>query len=527
MVRMPFRKRKVEDAGVSEARDRISSAISRQQKMVRMKEQKSPSWLVSMIPFIVLIAVLVAVIRVFGADSLAGGSQVALIVASAVIVAISMAVYRIPWQTLEDSVLDNIRSVGSAILILFLIGAIAGTWMVSGVVPTLIYYGMKVITPGIFLAAACVICGLVSVMTGSSWTTIATIGVALIGIGAAQGFSPGWTAGAIISGAYFGDKISPLSDTTVLASSSSGTPLFTHIRYMLLTTVPSMTIAVVVFLVASIMHHSPEVSQVEEFSGILTSTFNISPWLLLVPVFTGFLIIRKVPALLTLFMAALVAGIVALFTQPHVIHEIASGTAGAYPGQLSFHDGFKGLMMTVYGPTSVTTGNPDIDSLIATRGMTGMLNTVFLIICSVTFGGLLTGSGMLQSLTEMLVRHISGRTAIVSSTVGTGLFCNMTTGDQYLSIILTSSLYRKLYERKGYEKRLLSRSVEDSATVTSVLIPWNSCGMTQSTVLKVPTVDYLPYCLFNIISPLMSIIVSVTGYRIYRQVSGAGKGSQL
>lgn len=281
-----------------------------------------------------------AVIRVFGADSLAGGSQVALIVASAVIVAISMAVYGTSWQTLEDSVLDNIRSVGSAILILFLIGAIAGTWMVSGIVPTLIYYGMKVITPGIFLAAACVICGLVSVMTGSSWTTIATIGVALVGIGSAQGFSPGWTAGAIISGAYFGDKISPLSDTTVLASSSSGTPLFTHIRYMLLTTVPSMTVAVIVFLVASLMHHSPEISQVETFSDVLTGTFNISPWLLLVPVFTGFLIVKKVPALLTLFSAAFLAGIVALYAQPHVIpysmefmrHDAVHGTEGPDSG---------------------------------------------------------------------------------------------------------------------------------------------------------------------------------------------------
>lgn len=520
MAEFPFRKRKVEDAGVSEARDRISNVIQGQQDdILSNKAVRRPSWLVSTVPFIVLIAVLVAVIRVFGADSLAGGSQVALIVASAVIVAISMAVYGTSWQTLEDSVLDNIRSVGSAILILFLIGAIAGTWMVSGIVPTLIYYGMKVITPGIFLAAACVICGLVSVMTGSSWTTIATIGVALVGIGSAQGFSPGWTAGAIISGAYFGDKISPLSDTTVLASSSSGTPLFTHIRYMLLTTVPSMTVAVIVFLVASLIHHSPEISQVETFSDVLTGTFNISPWLLLVPVFTGFLIVKKVPALLTLFSAAFLAGIVALYAQPHVIHEIASGVSCSFSGNLSFHDGFKGLMMAVYGPTAVSTGNPDIDSLIATRGMTGMLSTVFLIVCSVTFGGLLTGSGMLQSLTEVLVKHISGRTAVVSSTVGTGLFCNMTTGDQYLSIILTSSLYRRLYEHRGFEKRLLSRSVEDSATVTSVLIPWNSCGMTQSTVLKVPTLDYLPYCLFNIISPLMSVFVAAIGYRIYRNSS--------
>lgn len=511
MKKFSFRKRKVEDAALSEAQHRISAAIDKEGK------KRRPSWIVSTVPFVVLIVVLVGVIRIFGADSLAGGSQVALLLASAVAVAIAMFGYRISWQQIEDSVLDNIRSVGSAILILLLIGAIAGTWMVSGVVPTLICYGMKVITPGIFLAASCVISALVSVMTGSSWTTIATIGVALIGIGTAQGFDPGWSAGAIISGAYFGDKISPLSDTTVLASSSSGTPLFTHIRYMLITTVPSMLITVSVFLVASLLHDSPGVSQVEEFSGTLRETFNISPWLLLVPVLTGVLIVKKVPALLTLFVAALLAGITALFAQPHIIQEVASGVSGNYGGGLSLHDGFKGLMMSCYGHTSVSTGNEAIDSLISTRGMTGMLDTVFLIICSVTFGGVLTGSGMLHSLTDVLTRHISGRLGIVSSTVGTGLFCNMTTGDQYLSIILTSSLYRRLFERKGYERRLLSRSVEDSATVTSVLVPWNSCGMTQSTVLKVPTVDYLPYCLFNIISPLMSIAIAAIGYRIYRQ----------
>lgn len=481
---------------------------------------RTPSWAVSTIPFIVLVVVLVFVIRIFGADSLSGGSQVALLLASAVIVLIAMCFYGVPWETLENSILENICSVGTALLILLLIGAIAGTWMVSGVVPTLICYGMQVIIPSVFLAAACIISALVSVMTGSSWTTIATVGVALIGIGTAYGFDPGWSAGAIISGAYFGDKISPLSDTTVLASSSSGTPLFTHIRYMMVTTVPSMLISVLVFLVASLLHHSPDSVQTGEFSAVLKSTFNISPWLLAVPVLTGILIVKKVPALLTLFLAALMAGAAAILAQPHIVNEVATGIHGGYSGSLSAHDAFKGLMLSVYGPTSVTTGNAGLDALISTRGMTGMLNTIFLIICSVTFGGLLTGSGMLQALTAVLTRHISGRAGIVSSTVGTGLFCNMTTGDQYLSIILTSSLYRKLYESKGYEKRLLSRSVEDSATVTSVLIPWNSCGMTQSTVLKVPTLDYLPYCLFNLISPLMSVTVALIGYRIYRHCAG-------
>ena len=457
--------------------------------------RREPSWQVSLVPFIVLTLSLVVVIRIFGADALSGGSQVCLLLASAVTAAISMFAYRNSWEVLEDCILDNIRSVGSAVLILLLIGAIAGTWMVSGIVPAMICCGMKVIFPSVFLAAACAISALISVMTGSSWTTIATIGVALIGIGTAQGFDPGWTAGAIVSGAYFGDKVSPLSDTTVLASSSTGTPLFTHIRYMMVTTVPSLTIAMVIFLTASIFHHSSGVSQTAEFSQSLRSAFHITPWLLAVPVLTGIMIVRKVPAILTLFCAALMAAVAALVFQPQAVWAVAHPEAASvqFDG-LSFWDACEGILVTFYGSTGIQTGNEAIDSLISTRGMTGMLNT----------------------LTEIFAKLAHRAVTLVGSTVGTGLMCNMVTGDQYISIILTSSLYKKLYEEKGYEKRLLSRSVEDSATVTSVLIPWNSCGMTQATVLKVPTLDYLPYAFFNIISPLMSIFIAAIGYRIYR-----------
>jgi len=382
----------------------------------------------------------------------------------------------------------------------------------------LICYGLKIIYPAVFLAAACVICALVSVMTGSSWTTIATIGVALIGIGIAQGFDPGWTAGAIVSGAYFGDKISPLSDTTVLASSASGTPLFTHIRYMMITTVPSLAVTLVVFLAASLMHPPVEASQADEFAGALEAAFHVTPWLLAVPVLTGVLIVKKVPAILTLFCAAVMAAVFALLFQPQAVWAVAHPDlpASAYPG-LSFWDACKGVAVTFYGSTAIQTGNAAIDSLIATRGMTGMLNTVFLIICSVTFGGVLAGSGMLRSLTELFARLAHRAVTLVGATVGTGVMCNVVTGDQYISILLTSSLYKKLYERKGYENRLLSRAVEDSATVTSVLIPWNSCGMTQATVLKVPTLEYLPYCFFNILSPFMSVLIAAIGYKIFRR----------
>lgn len=475
---------------------------------------EKPSWFVSLIPFVVLISTLVVVIKVFGADALEGGSQVSLLLATGVIVAISMIFYRIPWKDFEEGILDNIRAVGTSILILLLIGAVAGSWMVSGVVPTMIYYGMKVIFPEIFLFATCGICALISIMTGSSWTTIATVGVALVGIGTAQGYDPGWTAGAIISGAYFGDKVSPLSDTTVLASSSSGTPLFTHIRYMMVTTVPSFVIAMVVFLIVSICHEVPSSVETLDFSNDLRSTFNISPWLLLVPVMTGVLIAKKIPAMLTLFVAALVAGVFAVIFQPHVIGSVATGMASDPSQPLSFLDGFKGIFISYYGSTAIDTGNAALNDLVSTRGMSGMMNTIFLIISAVAFGGALVGSGMMQSLTEMLTKFIKRRVTMVSATVGTGIFANMITGDQYLSIILTSSLYKKLYKERGYESKLLSRSVEDSATVVSVLIPWNSCGMTQATVLKVSTMTYLPYCLFNLLSPIMSVLIAAIGYKI-------------
>jgi NhaC family Na+:H+ antiporter len=416
----------------------------------------------------------------------------------------------------EESILDNITSVGTSIVILLLIGAVSGSWMISGVVPTMIYYGMKVIFPEIFLFACCIISALIAVMTGSSWTTIATIGVALVGIGTAQGYEPGWIAGAIISGAYFGDKISPLSDTTVLASSSAGTPLFTHIKFMMVTTVPSFAITLIIFLVVSLLHDEPSTAMVADFSSDLKNSFNISPWLLLVPVLTGVLIARKVSAIATLFIAAVIAGVAAILFQPHVIGFIADPSCAGSGRELSFVEGFKGLSIMYYGATSVDTGNEALNSLVSTRGMTGMLSTVFLIITASCFGGTLVGSGMLQSLTDALVRFVHKRVSMVASTVGTGIFANMITGDQYLSILLTSSLYKKLYEERGYKSKLLSRSVEDSATVTSVLIPWNSCGMTQATVLKVATLEYLPYCFFNLLSPLMSIFIAAIGYKIVR-----------
>ena len=464
---------------------------------------KIPHPLVALIPVVVLIGFLAVVITLFGSDSLDGGSQVALLMGTAVCMCISIGIYRVPWKKFEAQLKQTVGEVSVTLLILLCVGMLSGSWMISGIVPTLIYYGVQVMSPQFFLICTCVICALVSLLSGSSWTTIATIGVALLGIGHVLGLSEAWTAGAIISGAYFGDKMSPLSDTTILASSATGTDLFTHIRYMTLTTTPTFLITITIFLFAGFGNVSDVKLQVGEFTDGLSQTFHISMWTLLVPLLTGVLIARRVPSLIVLFLSSIMAGIVALILQPHILTEIGGGMV-------------RGLAMTYYGATAIDTGNASLNDLVSTGGMAGMLNTIWLILCAMCFGAAMVASGMIGSLTQVIVRFVRSRASLVASTVGTGIFLNITTGDQFISIVLNADIFKQAYRTKGYESRLLSRSCEDSATVTSVLVPWNTCGMTQSTVLGVPTLTYLPYCFFNLISPLMSILIALIGWRIYR-----------
>lgn len=468
--------------------------------------KKIPSPLVSFLPIVLLIGMLFATIRTFGSDALSGGSQISLLSTTAVCVFIGVAFYRIPWRDYEIAITNNVAGVTSAIIILLIIGALSGAWMISGVVPTLIYYGMQIIHPDFFLTSTCVICALVSIMTGSSWTTIATIGIALLGIGKAQGFEEGWIAGAIISGAYFGDKVSPLSDTTVLAASVTDTPLFRHIRYMMITTIPSLVITLVIFTVMGFACETSGTEQIAEFTASLNARFHITPWLLIVPVVTGILIARKVPSIITLFLSTLLAATFAIIFQPELLHEISGN-----------NDLFEGTMMSLYDSTSLQSDSAMLTELIATRGMAGMMNTIWLIICAMCFGGAMTASGMLGSITSVFVRFMKNTVSVVASTVGSGIFLNLATADQYISIILTGNMFSNIYEKKGYESRLLSRTTEDAVTVTSALIPWNTCGMTQATILSVPTLTYLPYCFFNLISPLMSILVAAIGYKIVKR----------
>ena len=469
--------------------------------------------LIALIPLGVLIFLLALDIYIFGANSILGASQVALLVSAGVSIALSIWLYKTPWKAFEEAIKGNIGEVSNAILILFLIGAISGTWTMSGVVPAFIYYGVQIIHPKVFLFTACVLCALVSLMTGSSWTTIATVGVALLGIGKAEGFSDAMTAGAIISGAYFGDKISPLSDTTVLASSINRVELFTHIRYMMFTTVPSITITLIVFAVLGFTHGGPAGGEMDVYSTLLANKFHITPWLMLVPAFTAYLIWKRRPAIMVLALSSLAAAAAAIILQPDIVKGIGAAVTEGTKAKIYF----AGVVEMIYNSVSLETGNPDVNQLVSSRGMLGMLNTVYLILCAMCFGASLKASGMIQDLSRILAPFAKGRTGMVASTVFTGACLNGIASDQYLSIILTSNLHRETFEKLGYENRLLSRSVEDSSTVTSPLFPWSSCGMTQATILSVPTLVYAPFCLFNILSPLMSILVAMIGWKIYKR----------
>ncbi len=466
--------------------------------------KKRPSALLSLLPVAVLVAMLTATIRAFGSDALGGPSQITLLTVAALCVLVGMGYLNVPWQSFEKAITKNVSSVSSALIILLLIGALGGMWMVSGVVPALIYYGVQVIHPDVFLASTCAICALVGVMTGSSWTTIATIGIALMGIGRAQGFNEGWVAGAIISGAYFGDKVSPLSDTTTLASGSLGVPLFDHIRYMLLTTVPTLTVTLIIFAVAGLLTPTNDASDIEVFAEAIRQRFNVTPWLLIVPALTGLLIARRVAPIITLFLSTFMAAVAALIWQGGVLAEIDASP-------------FRAIMQCLCSRTSISTNSEMLTSLVATRGMAGMMDTIWLIICAMCFGGTMSAAGMVGGITRLFIHLVKGRTSLVAATATTGLMLNVAIADQYLCILLTGNMFRDIYDNEGFERRLLSRTTEDAVTVTSVLVPWNTCGMTQSTVLGVSTFTYLPYCFFNLLSPLASVIMAAINYKIVRR----------
>ena len=478
--------------------------------------KREASLFTALLPILILIALLTFNVLLFE-DTLAGSNQLALMIAAAVAGLISVRL-GLKWITIRGKIVSTIGSAMPSILILLLIGSLAGTWMISGVVPAMIYYGLDIISPKLFLFTAVVVSAIVSVATGSSWSTIATIGIALLGIGKALGLSEAVVAGAIISGAYFGDKMSPLSDTTNLAPAMAGTDLFTHIRYMAFTTVPSMIITLIIFLgIGFSSDFAGTLTNVEEVKTSIEATFNTNPLLFLVPVILLTVIILKVPPLPSLFIGTILGGIFAVIFQPQIIREIA-GIFNNYT-QASYIS----VMQAMFGDVSLTTTDENVNELLSTSGMRGMLDTVWLILSAMVFGGVMESAGLLKRITQPIVKYAKSTGNLVASTVGTCIFFNTTASDQYIAIVVPGRMFRKNYEEKGLKPEVLSRTLEDSGTMTSVLIPWNTCGATQSRVLGVATTDYLPYAFFNIISPFMTMLFAYLNIKIRRTSSNKPK----
>ena len=483
------------------------------------KYQK-PSLFQAFIPIIFLVVVLFINVRIFGDAALDGSNQIILILSGGVATLVALKL-GMKWEEIQKGIVKSISSAMSSIIILLLIGSLAGTWLLSGIVPAMIYYGLQILNPTIFLFAACIVCSIVSLATGSSWTTAATVGIALIGIGKALGLPEGMIAGAVLSGAYFGDKMSPLSDTTNLAPAMAGSELFTHIRYMIYTTVPSISIALILFLILGFTQGGGEgIGQTDAILAAIDSKFNINGLLFLVPIAVVIMIVKKMPAVPAILIGALLGGVFALIFQPDIVKEV-SGWEGT-SGEMTF----VGLMKSLYGEISIVTGNEIVDELLSSGGMYGMLNTVWLILSAMIFGGVMEASGMLTRIAEAVISKVKSTGSLVAATAGTTIFFNGTASDQYLAIVVPGRMYADIYKKKGLAPENLSRTLEDSGTVTSVLFPWNTCGAYHSGVLGVATGSYIFYAFFNLISPIMTVIFAYFNIKI-RKLSNKQDSTEL
>lgn len=473
-------------------------------------EQRPVSLIAALIPIMFLIGLLSVNVFLYGDAAISGSNQIALLLSAAVASMVGLF-YGFTWEDLQRGMVKSIKSALPAILILLIIGALAGTWMISGIVPSMIYYGLKVLNPTFFLVAACIVCAIVSISTGSSWSTVATVGVALLGIGSALGIHEGMVAGAIISGAYFGDKMSPLSDTTNLAPAMAGTDLFTHIRYMAYTTVPTLLITLIIFTVLGFtMDVEAKSEGVEALLTSLEQKFYISPVLFLVPAAVIFMIIKKVDALPALLIGTLLGGVAAIIFQPNVIKEVS----GVQKDYLS--TSYMAIMNAMSSKINVVTTNESINELLTTKGMYGMMNTIWLIVCAMCFGGVMEVCGLLHKITTYVVKLAKSTGSLIATTAGTCVFFNATASDQYLAIVVPGRMFAETYKERGLKPENLSRTLEDAGTVTSVLFPWNTCGATQASVLGVATGTYWMYCFFNLLSPITTIIFAYFNIRIAR-----------
>ncbi len=461
----------------------------------------------ALVPLVILIVLLAINVSVFGDDALGGSNQFILLVGGA-IAAIIGFMHRISYKEMLEKVADNLKSVTGAILILLFVGALAGTWLVSGVIPAMIYYGLQLLHPAIFLPSCILICAVISIATGSSWTTSATVGIALIGIGKALGLPAGMIAGAVISGAYFGDKLSPLSDTTNLAPAMAGGDLFTHIRYMTFTTVPSIVITLIVFIFLGLTQSVNGDSDTTTLLQAIEGQFTIHWGLFFVPLMVIFLIVKKAPPLVALFIGTVLGALTAFFFQKDLLLALSGGS------ELNAYAAYRTLMDAITVSTQIPTTDPILKELFSSGGMQGMLGTVWLIICAMVFGGIMDAIGALKKISEALLNWAQNTLQLFASTVASCLTINITASDQYLSLVIPGKMFQKAFEDRDLAPENLSRTLEDSGTVTSVLIPWNTCGAYQSGVLGVGVGEYFIYAIFNWLSPFMTLAFAAFNIKI-------------
>ena len=483
-------------------------------KKPKKSEFKEISIYGAIIPVFALILMLFYnVFFVFGDDALKGSNQFILILGAAVAAIIGF-INKTSYKKMLEEVSENLKSTSGALLILLMVGALSGTWLVSGIIPTMIYYGLQLLNPTFFLVTSVLICAIISIATGSSWTTSATVGIALIGIGETLGISLGMTAGAVLSGAYFGDKMSPLSDTTNLAPAMAGAQLFEHIKYMAITTVPTFIITLFLFLIIGFnaeINGTPDISNKLE---AINQAFNISPLLLLIPVILVILIVKKTPPLVALLTGTLLAALASILAQPHILMSIAESEI------FNFETAYKGVMQSITVDTNIETSSADLNDLFSSGGMKGMMDTIWLIICAMVFGGVMDAIGALSKISKTLLTLASSTFGLFASTVASCLALNVTASDQYLALVVPGKMFKKAYEDKGLAPENLSRTLEDSGTVTSVLVPWNTCGAYQSSVLGVHVTDYFIYAFFNWISPFMTLLVAGFSLKIKQLKAG-------
>ena len=461
----------------------------------------------SLFPIILLIIFLSFNVYVYGDDAMGGSNQFILLIGASA--GIGLGIFKgFKFSGMMNQVAENLKSVTGAIVILLFVGALSGTWLISGIIPSMIYYGLNILHPSIFLPSCLVICAIISVATGSSWTTSATVGIALIGISKAIGIPVEMSAGAIISGAYFGDKLSPLSDTTNLAPAISGSDLFTHIKYLTITTIPTITISLIIFIILNFYMVSSGPTDNTILLEAINQSFNITPLIFIVPLIVIILIIKKTPPIIALFTGTMLGAIFALIFQQDILIQLSNSNS------LTFEGAYSAIINSITVDTNIESGNSELNELFTSGGMLGMMNTIWLVISAMVFGGVMESIGALKTITTSLLNLGKSTFSLFASTAGSCLAINLTTSDQYLAIVIPGKMFERAFREKNLAPENLSRTLEDTGTVTSVLIPWNSCGAYQSGVLGVSVLDYFFYAIFNWLSFFMTLIVAGLNYKI-------------